>query len=171
MLALCLTACRRHAGGNAYSLQSHQRTMPLHNIVAVLQYVGNITAPKTATFRQILPLMLLRAGMPGDTEIDIWEEVKFQDVLMINPIQQQCTLESEQISDGDILLLQERLTQVRTPPLGTPAVGNRSGETRTFNEIRARLHRSRITYEILSVLFSRQSSSSLPSDRQCLIAG
>ena len=107
------------------TLQSHQRNMPLHNIVAVLQYVGNLTAPKTSTFRQVLPLMLHMSGMPGDAEIDIWEEVKFHDVLMINPIRQECTLDGEQVSDGDILLLQERLTQVRsTLSLGAHAGGN-----------------------------------------------
>ena len=98
--------------------------MPLHNIVAMLQYVGNLTAPKTSTFRQVLPLMLHKAGLPGDAEVDIWEEVKFHDVLMINPIRQQCTLDAEQVSDGDILLLQERLTQVRsTLSPGTQAGG------------------------------------------------
>lgn len=78
-----------------------------------LQYAGNLVAPCSATLRSIRALLWARMGVPKDTPLLVWEEVKYQDQLMINPVDQDRALVSEQIVNGDLLILQEELKKVR----------------------------------------------------------
>lgn len=73
-------------------------------------------------------------GVPKDTPLLAWEEVKYQDQLMINPVDQDRTLVSEQIENGDLLILQEELDEVSTrcsqSSFCWPAVGLSIGRVR-----------------------------------------
>lgn len=82
----------------------------------VLQYAGNVVAPRAATLKSMLVLLCARANLPKDTELLVWEEVKYQDGLMINIMHQDRPLFSEQINNGDLLIVQEKLSEVRLVP-------------------------------------------------------
>ena len=69
-------------------------------------------APRAATLTSMEVLLCARAGVPKNTKLLVWEEVKYQDGLMINIMDQDRPLFAEQISNGDLLIIQEKLSPV-----------------------------------------------------------
>lgn len=75
----------------------------------MVQYVGNMIAPRTAPLKSMLRLVWGRAGFPPNTKLLIFEEVKYVDELMIMPVNLDRPLHVEQIDNGDIIIVQEDL--------------------------------------------------------------
>ena len=48
----------------------------------MLQYAGRVSAMKSMKYADLVPLFLMRTGLPKDTQLQVYEEVKFEPALM-----------------------------------------------------------------------------------------
>lgn len=80
-----------------------------------LQYVGNFTAAKLELPKSFIPYMKKIADIPATTEIELYEEVKFLPSLMISYMSDEALsadFSANSLDDGDILIIQESLSEV-----------------------------------------------------------
>ena len=89
-----------------------------------MQFVGHILAPKSSTFGDLAPLLRRRAGLPVDTELSIYEEIKFEPTVMCQPQRPQDTLMNGQLEHGDILCIQETVSPVSDLARSAGLAGN-----------------------------------------------
>lgn len=82
-----------------------------------VQYAGNLVAPRLASFQALQKMVWGMTGLAEGTPYLVWEEVKFhrEEMLMINEVKLDRQLQAEQLQDGDIVIVQEELPEVRTP--------------------------------------------------------
>ncbi|KAF6255465.1 hypothetical protein COO60DRAFT_1641474 [Scenedesmus sp. NREL 46B-D3] len=84
-----------------------------------LKYVGHRYVPKSLKVSQIFPLMAQLAGLPPDTPLQAYEEVKWEPTVMICAIDPQATLHQQaQLESGDIICFQKAVPDL---PPGHPA--------------------------------------------------
>jgi len=78
------------------------------------QYAGHIFGSKVQSVSAILPLLAKRADLPDPAApLDVWEEIKSEPAVMCERLAPSATLASCQLEDGDILVLQLSLDEVR----------------------------------------------------------
>lgn len=75
-----------------------------------LTYVGRLFAHKNMRLQELFPFMCRIAGFPEDTELDCFEEIKFDPSVMCERIDKRYTLSPQaQLEDGDIVCFQRLL--------------------------------------------------------------
>lgn len=85
----------------------------------VVQYVSSTLVSNSTKLKQIIYLLASKANSKVEKDWDdytIWEEVKSIDELMVTKVDQENTCSQEQISTGDILIIQENLSEVPSAP-------------------------------------------------------
>jgi ubiquitin carboxyl-terminal hydrolase 7 len=74
-----------------------------------LRYVGRSFEKAGGKPADILPKINEMAGFPPDTEIELYEEIKFEPCVMCERIDKRVPFRSSQIEDGDIICFQKAL--------------------------------------------------------------
>jgi ubiquitin carboxyl-terminal hydrolase 7 len=85
-----------------------------------LRYVGKLFANQNSKFSDIHEEMCAMAGLPPDDELLLFEEIKFEPNVMIEPVDPNKTLRNLQLEDGDIICFQRYLQP--PPRFGTVPV-------------------------------------------------
>ena len=81
----------------------------------LLQYLQSTLVNGNMTLKQMLPALaknLQDSRIQAGTECTYWEEVQWRDTIMINPLKEDASFESEQLDSGDVIIIQEHLTEV-----------------------------------------------------------
>lgn len=78
----------------------------------LLQYKGCFFAHKASTMNQLLPLIRKVAEFGDDEPLLISEEIKSEPTVMCEALKMPETIQSNQLEDGDILVVQRAITQV-----------------------------------------------------------
>ncbi|KAG2601030.1 ubiquitin C-terminal hydrolase 12-like isoform X1 [Panicum virgatum] len=73
-----------------------------------LRYVGNFFVKASGKPSDIVERLNEIAGFPSDEDIELYEEIKFEPIVMCEPIDSNASFHSSQISDGDIICYQKR---------------------------------------------------------------
>ena len=95
----------------------------------VVQYVSSTLVSNSTKLKQIIYLLASKANSKVEKDWDdytIWEEVKSIDELMVTKVDQDNTCSQEQISTGDILIIQENLSEVPPAPCAHPFCPHRT---------------------------------------------
>ncbi|GKV35061.1 hypothetical protein SLEP1_g43379 [Rubroshorea leprosula] len=74
-----------------------------------LRYVGRLFVKLTGKPIEILSRLNEMAGYDPDEEIDLYEEIKFEPIVMCEPIDKKSMFETSQLGDGDIICFQKSL--------------------------------------------------------------
>ncbi|KAL5705680.1 ubiquitinyl hydrolase 1 [Ranunculus cassubicifolius] len=72
-----------------------------------LRYVGKLFVKARGTPSEILTKLNAMAGFSPNEEISLYEEIKFEPVVLCEPIDIQLTFRQSQIEDGDIVCVQK----------------------------------------------------------------
>eukprot|EP00252_Welwitschia_mirabilis_P016659 TRINITY_DN3688_c0_g1_i1.p1 TRINITY_DN3688_c0_g1~~TRINITY_DN3688_c0_g1_i1.p1 ORF type:complete len:1121 (+),score=247.00 TRINITY_DN3688_c0_g1_i1:261-3623(+) len=75
-----------------------------------LRYVGRSFERTTSKPVEILNKLNIMAGFQPDTELELYEEIKFDPCVMCEHIEKRMTFRSSQLEDGDIICFQKALT-------------------------------------------------------------
>ena len=89
--------------------------MLLTQLLFCLQYIGNFTASKLELLKNFVPFLRKLAGIAAGTEVELYEEVKYLPALMITFMgdeAQATDFSTNSLDDGDILIIQESLSEV-----------------------------------------------------------
>ena len=95
---------------------NHKDHVSVHFESMLLQYLKSTPANGLMTLKQMLPILaksLQDSRIQLDTERSYWKEVQWRDKLIIDPLKEDASVENQQLDTGDIIIIQEQLTQVR----------------------------------------------------------
>ncbi|GKV35063.1 hypothetical protein SLEP1_g43381 [Rubroshorea leprosula] len=87
-----------------------------------LRYVGRLFVKRTGKPTEILSRLNEMAGYSPDEEIDLFEEIKFEPIVMCEPIDKKITFGASQLEDGDIICFQKSLPVESTEKFRYPDV-------------------------------------------------
>ncbi|GLT69604.1 hypothetical protein SLA2020_417420 [Shorea laevis] len=87
-----------------------------------LRYVGRLFVKRTGKPTEILSRLNEMAGYSSDEEIDLFEEIKFEPIVMCEPIDKKITFGASQLDDGDIICFQKSLPVESTEKFRYPDV-------------------------------------------------
>ncbi|DBB01987.1 TPA: hypothetical protein ACH3X1_000573 [Trebouxia sp. C0004] len=87
-----------------------------------LSYLGRCYAHDTNTLPALMPFLYKKAGFPDGTALKVYEEVKSHPKLMCDVIEERVTFQQAQLQHGDILLIQQVLTEEEAEKLKYPDV-------------------------------------------------
>jgi ubiquitin carboxyl-terminal hydrolase 7 len=73
-----------------------------------LSYAGALVAPKAAKVSDLAPHMCRAAGLPEATTLEVFEEVKSEPTVMVEPLARGAALAAAALEDGDVLVFQRR---------------------------------------------------------------
>ena len=100
--------------------------------------MGNFIASKLELLKNFLPFLRKLAGFPPSAEVELYEEVKYLPTLMITHMggeAQATDFSANSLDDGDILIIQESLTEVFDRVFGLHSVMLMPGKTFLFHPI------------------------------------
>ncbi|DBA66805.1 TPA: hypothetical protein ACH3X2_001945 [Trebouxia sp. C0005] len=87
-----------------------------------LSYLGRCYAHDTNTLPALMPFLYKKAGLPDGTALKVYEEVKSHPKVMCDVVEEHVTFQQAQLQHGDILLVQQALTEEEAEKLKYPNV-------------------------------------------------
>ncbi|KAL0044763.1 hypothetical protein WJX82_008656 [Trebouxia sp. C0006] len=87
-----------------------------------LSYLGRCYAHNTNTLPALMPFLYKKAGFPDGTALKVYEEVKSHPKVVCDVIEEHVTFQQAQLQHGDILLVQQALTEEEAEKLKYPNV-------------------------------------------------
>jgi len=104
-----------------------------------LRYVGNFFVKASGKPSDIVERLNVIAGFPSDEDIELYEEVKFEPIVMCEPIESNASFHSSQIDDGDIICYQKRCLPDKMDQYRYPTVSSFFEYVRNKQVVRFRL--------------------------------
>ena len=85
------------------------------NVAVAGQYVGQLEVPRNMPLARLAIWMTRAAGLPDESPLDVFEEVRYDNPMMVDPVplDRGLTLATQQMENGDIICYNPQLSPVR----------------------------------------------------------